>query len=429
MRSMRTLALSAASVAVVGAVLAVPAPSQAALTNTDFGLFASGFGTRVTGGNIPANSGDLGYQTIGCTRKAGHNVNNNTAGAKVPGLGTIGATTTKQRTIKSGDMVKSISEHKIADVVLDKSPLGKVTVEGLSSVSQAWWDGKAYKADSKAKIAHIVLDPAGPGRTIDLPIPGRDKPLVIPGIATIGIGNTVEKVKADGSGSFSYANGIWIKLHGTDTEVTVGRSRAEINGDAFSAVFNGFSNSVDATALGGAVQVGKNPLTNAGCAGTKGKLKTKSIAHVPLGKVGNIVDVKGLTSGQRSNQTKTTAGGYTFGEVANVNIGDGAIRIEAIRAQANANYVKGKGSTTSISGTKFGDIYIGKQKVSLAQLESALSRVDIPGLAKIETKVVVERSKNLVEVVALRLTLLDATKGTKTVVNIGHAKFKVNANK
>jgi hypothetical protein len=427
MRSMRTLALSAASVAVVGAVLAVPAPSQAALTNTDFGLFASGFGTRVTGGSLPANSGDLGYQTIGCTRKAGHDVSNNTAGAKVPGLGTIGATTTRQRTIKSGSMVKSISEHKIADVVLDKSPLGKVTVEGLSSVSQAWWDGKGYKSDSKAKIAHIVLDPAGPGRTIDLPIPGREKPLVIPGIATIGIGNVVERANADGA--HAYANGIWIKLHGTDSEVVVGRSRAEINGQAFSAVFNGFSNSVDASALGGLVKVGKNPLTNAGCAGTKGKLKTKSIAHVPLGEVGNIVDAKGLTSGQRSNQTKTTAGGYTFGEVANVNIGDGAIRIEAIRAQANVNYVKGKGSTSSISGTKFGDIYIGKQKVSLAQLESALSRVDIPGLAKIETKVVVERSKNLVEVVALRLTLLDATKGTKTVVNIGHAKFKVNANK
>jgi hypothetical protein len=424
---MRTLALSAASVAVVGAVLAVPAPSQAALTNTDFGLFASGFGTRVTGGSLPANSGDLGYQTIGCTRKAGHNVSNNTAGAKVPGVGTIGATTTRQRTIKSGSTVKSISEHKIADVVLDKSPLGKVTVEGLSSVSQAWWDGKGYKSDSKAKIAHIVLDPAGPGRKIDLPIPGRDKPLVIPGIATIGIGNIVERANADGA--HAYANGIWIKLHGTDSEVIVGRSRAEINGQAFSAVFNGFSNSVDASALNGLVKVGKNPLTNAGCAGTKGKLKTKSIGHVPLGEVGNIVDVKGLTSGQRSNQTKTTAGGYTFGEVANVNIGDGAIRIEAIRAQANANYVKGKGSTTSISGTKFGDIYVGDRKVSLAQLESALSRVNIPGLAKIETKVVVERSKNLVEVVALRLTLLDGAKGTKTVVNIGHAKFKVNANK
>lgn len=427
MRSIRTFALSAAAAAVVGAVLVVPAPSQAALTNTSFGLFASGFGTRVTGGSIPANSGDLGYQTIGCTRKAGYDVNNNTAGAKVPGVGTIGATTTKQRTVKSGATVKSISEHKIADVVLDKSPLGKVTVEGLSSVSQAWWNGKAYKADSKAKIAHVVLDPAGPGQKIDLPIPGRDKPLVIPGIATIGLGNTVENTNADGAQA--YANGIWIKLHGTDSEVIVGRSRAEINGQAFSAVFNGFSNSVDASALGGVAKVGKNPLTNASCAGTKGKLKTKSIGHVPLGETGDIVDVKGLTSGQRSNQTKTTAEGYTFGEVANVNIGDGAIRIEAIRAQANAKFVKGKGSTTSISGTKFGDIYINDQKVSLAQLGSALSRVDIPGLAKIETKVITERSKNLIEVVALRLTLLDATEGTKTVVNIGHAKFKVNSNK
>jgi hypothetical protein len=372
MRSIRTFALSAAAAAVVGAVLVVPAPSQAALTNTSFGMFAAGFGTRVTGGSIPANSGDLGYQTIGCTRKAGYDVNNNTAGAKVPGLGTIGATTTKQRTVKSGATVKSISEHKIADVVLDKSPLGKVTVEGLSSVSQAWWDGKGYKADSKAKIAHVVLDPAGPGQKIDLPIPGRDKPLVIPGIATIGLGNTVEKTNADGAEA--YANGIWIKLHGTDSEVIVGRSRAEINGQAFSGVFSGFSNSIDATALGGVAKVGKNPLTNAGCAGTKGKLKTKSIGHVPLGEAGDVVDVKGLTSGQRSNQTKTTAGGYTFGEVANVNIGDGAIRIEAIRAQANAKFVKGQGSTTSISGTKFGDIYIQDQGRRRAQQEPGRGR-------------------------------------------------------
>ena len=427
MRSIRTLALSAAAAAVVGAVLVVPAPSQAALTNTSFGLFASGFGSRVTGGNIPANSGDLAYQTIGCTRKAGYDVDNNSAGAKVPGVGTIGKTETRQRTVKSGETVKSISEHSITDVVLDESPLGTVTVEGLTSVSQAWWDGKGYKADSKAKVAHVVLDPAGPGQKVDLPAPGRDKPLIIPGIATIGLGDTVETTNADGAQA--YANGIWIKLHGSDSEVTVGRSRAEISGHAFSAVFNGFSDSVDGSGADGASQVGKNPLTNASCTGTKGKLKTKSVAGAPLGEAGNIVSVKGLTSGQRSNQTSTTAEGYTFGEVNSVNIGDGAIRIQGIRAQANAKYVKGKGATTSISGTTLGDIYINDQKVSAAQLESALSRVNIPGVDKIETKVVVERSKNLVEVVALRLTILDATEGTKSFVNIGHAKFKVNSNK
>ncbi|GGR73954.1 hypothetical protein GCM10010197_46530 [Nocardioides luteus] len=427
MRSMRTLVLSAAAAALTGGVLAVPAPSQAALTTTSFGMFANGFGTRVTGGSLPANSGDLGYQTVGCTRKAGHDVSNNTAGAKVPGLGNIGVTKTRQRTIKSGKTVKVISEHKVADVVLNKSPLGKVTIEGLSSVSQAWWDGSKFKADSKAKIAHVILDPAGPGQKIDLPIPGNDRPLVIPGIATIGLGNTTERTSANGA--MSYANGIYIKLHGTDSEVIVGRSRADINSKVYSGVFGGFGAAVDASVLGGTVEVGKNPLTNVTCTGTGGKELTKSLAGVPLGDAGNLVNVKGLSSGQRSSQTKTSASGYAFGEVANVNIGDGAIRIEAIRAQANAKYTKGKGTSVSTSGTKFGDIYINDQKVSLAQLGSALSRVDIPGLLKIETNVVTNRSKKLIEVVALRLTLLDATEGTKTHVNIGHARFAVNPDK
>lgn len=424
MRSMRTLVLSAAAAALTGGILAVPAPSQAALTTTSFGMFANGFGTRVTGGSLPANSGDLGYQTVGCTRKAGHDVSNNTAGAKVPGLGKIGATETRQRTVKSGKSVKVISDHKIANVVLKNSPLGKVTVEGLTSRSQAWWDGSNFKADAKANIARIMFDPAGPGPKHELKIPGRDKPLIIPGIATIGLGNTTERTKADGA--MSYANGVYIKLHGSDSEVIVGRSRADIGSKVYSGIFGGFGDAVDASALGGAVEVGKNPLTNVTCTGTKGKELTKSLAGVPLGDAGSILDVKGLSSGQRSSQTKSSATGYSFGEVANVNIGDGAIRIEAIRAQANAKFVKGSGTSTSTSGTKFGDIYIQDRKVSLAQLGSALSRVDIPGLAKIETNVVTNRSKKLVEVVALRLTLLDATDGTKSTVNIGHARFAVN---
>lgn len=421
MRSMRTFALSAAAAALTGGILAVPAPSQAALTTTSFGMFANGFGTRVTGGNIPANSGDLGYKTLGCTRKAGHDVSNDTAGAKVPRVGKIGVTSTRQRTIKSGKMVKVISDHKIADVVLTNSPLGKVTIEGLSSRSQAWWDGSKFKADSKANIAHIILDPAGPGRTIDLPIPGSDRPLVIPGIATIGLGNTTERTNADGA--MSYANGIWIKLHGTDSEVIVGRSRADISRKATLGIFGGFGASVDATALGGMVEVGKNPLTEVNCTGTKGKEVTKSVAGVPIN---DLIEVHGLRSGQKSDQTSTVASGYSYGEVANVNIGDGAIRIEALRAQANAKYVKGKGTTVSTAGTKFGDIFINDRKVSLAQLGAALSRVNIPGLLKIETNVVTNRSKKLIEVVALRLTLLDATEGTKTHVNIGHARFAVN---
>ena len=424
MRSMRTLVLSAAAAALTGGVLAVPAPSQAALTETSFGMFANGFGTRVTGGKLPANSGDLGYQTVGCTRKAGHDVSNNTAGAKVPGLGKIGATETRQRTIKSGKTVKVVSDHKIANVVLNNSKLGKVTVEGLSSRSQAWWDGAGFKADATSDIARVIFDPAGPGPKHELKVPGRDKPLIIPGIAPIGLGNTTERTKSDGA--MSYANGIYIKLHGSDSEVIVGRSRADINGKVFSGVFGGFGAAVDASALGGKVEVGKNPLTNVVCTGTKGKELSKSLAGVPLGDAGSIVKVKGLSSGQRSSQTKTSATGYSYGEVANVNIGKGAIRVEAIRAQANAKYTKGKGTSTSTSGTKFGDIYIQDKKVSLEQLRTALSRVDIPGLLKIETNVVTNRSKKLIEVVALRLTLLDATEGTKSYVNIGHARFAVN---
>lgn len=425
MSRLRTLALTAASAALGATILAVPAPSDAALVGTPFMMFGNGFGARVTGGSLPAGSSDLGYQTIGCSTKAGQDRTNNTAGATIPGIGTVGATSSRLRTVKSGSTVKTIADHKVASVVLTNSPLGKLTIEGLSSTSQAWWDGSAYKADAKANVAKIVLDPPV-GPNVTFPIPGPGKPVTVPGIATIGLGTTTEHVSA--TQAEAYANGVWVHVFGTDTDVVVGRSRADITKGQPHGVFGGFSDAVDGTALGGKATVGQNPLTNVTCKSTNGKLLKKALGDVELGQAGNVVDVQGLESGQRSSQTSTTASGYSYGSAAHVSLGGGKITIDGLRAQANAKYSTSSGTSSNTSGTSFGAITINGQKASLDQLGSALSKVNIPGLAKIETNVVTNRSSRLVEVVALRLTLLDATDGTKTVLNIGHARFAVNPN-
>jgi len=415
---------AASAVAAVSATLAtIPAASDAATTVTAFAMRTSGYAVRVSGGLLPVNSGDIGFESTGCTRKAGKSNSNKTANVTVPGLGKVGATTTRSWTAKSGKTVASRSEHNVASIVLSNNPLGTLTLKAVHSETNAYHNASGFHSVAKTTLGSIVYDPVV-GSKVSVPIPSPGKSVTVPGIATVTLGKTTTSHGKHSANAF--ATGVTVKVLASGSTVSLAHTGSAISDGAINGVFSGWSDGVDGSVLNGVSSVGRNPLTNVLCAGTRGKVKTKTLADLPLGKnFGGLIDVSGVSSGQKGTQSKTSASGYTFGRVASVSLGGGQIQIKALRAQANASWSKSKGTKVSSSGTSFGSITVNGKKVSLAQLGSALNKVNIPGLAGIKTNVVTKSAKKI-EVVALQLRLLDATKQTTTVVNIGHAKFGIS---
>lgn len=423
MPRLRTLAVATTLAAASVSLVSVASPSEAQTTATHYSFHANGWGTRVRGGNLPVNSGDLGYQSTSCTRMSGKDLVNRTAGATLPGVGKIGATVTRTRTIKSGGRLEARSTHRVASITLAQSTLGTLSIVGIESVARAYHDAHGFHAAGDTSIGKIELKTPLGTQTFPIPSPKRD--LTIPGLATISLGKVTDSKSAHSAKSD--VAGLQIKVIPTNTTIDVARAKAHIADGAPTGVFTGFSDAIDASVLGGVVTVGRNPLIHVPCSGSNGRLRGKSLAGLPLGSaLQGLVSVSGLNSANKSDQDKTSMGGFSRATVASVNLGGGQIVIKGLRAQANANWRKGHGFHVSKSGTTFASVQIAGQTVPISQLSDALNKVDIPGLAKIQTGYVVSKSKNSIEVVALRLTLLDATDQSKTVVNIGHARFALH---
>ncbi|WP_341928334.1 choice-of-anchor P family protein [Nocardioides psychrotolerans] len=400
------LATASPATAVVGA------PDNArAIVKTGFALNATGFGTLVTGGSVPASSDNTAYTAIGCTVRAGVTRSNYEAQVRVPGLGTVRGVRTKVWTEKKGPVVSSYSTHSIAEVVLADSPLGSLSIEGVRSMSRAFHTGTSFKTETDTSVAKILFTPPGGGQPQELEIPTPGQPLEIPGLARITIGNEVSAKIIDGVRAT--ADAINIRVFPTDTLTKVAHTATKIQKGAPFGTFRGYSAGTRARGLGETVKSGRTPLSLMPCKGTNGKELTKAAARVDLG--GQII-VRGVDTNQKARQAKGIGTGYELANIAKVNLGDGALVINAIVAKANVTR-KGDGLVRNANGTTVGSIVVNGEATSFP--DSGV--IEIPGLVKIQQKIV-RKIKNGISVIALRLTLLD---GSGAVVDLGMAELQV----
>src|SRR5690349_15093903 len=80
-------ALLLGSVALAGPTSAEPAPKATAKGAGDIALRAGAYGTRVEGGQIPADSGATAFIVIGCSTQPGIDRDNVIADAELPSVG------------------------------------------------------------------------------------------------------------------------------------------------------------------------------------------------------------------------------------------------------------------------------------------------------------------------------------------------------
>ncbi|WP_309649565.1 choice-of-anchor P family protein [Nocardioides sp.] len=409
--------VATATLALTGLATASPAtavvgsPDNArAIVKTGFALNATGFGTLVSGGQVPASSDNTAYTAIGCTVRAGVTRSNYEAQVEVPGLGTISGVRTRTWTEKKGPVVSSYATHSIAEVLIAESALGSLSIEGVRSMSRAFHTGTSFKTETDTSVARIILTPAG-GAPQELEIPTPGQPLEIPGLARITVGNEVSAKILDGVRAT--ADAINIRVFPSDTLAKVAHTATKIQKGAPFGTFRGYSAGTRARGLGETVKSGRTPLSLMPCKGTNGKELTKAVARVDLG--GQII-VRGVDTNQKARQAKGIGTGYELANIAKVNLGDGALVINAIVAKANVTR-KGDSLVRNATGTTVGSIVVNGEATSFP--DSGV--IEIPGLVKIQQKIV-RRIKNGISVIALRLTLLD---GSGAVVDLGMAEFQV----
>lgn len=389
--------------------------------STSFAFKSSGFGTRLIGGQVPAGSSTTGYlpagssttgyQVIGCTNQAGRSRIGDVAEATLPGLGTATGIKTRVWTTKRHGVVASHSRHSIAEIVLARSGLGKLTLDAVTSTATAYHDAGGFHGATTTRLGGLsFVPPIGPAQTFPLPTP--DEPVTIPGLATIYAGRHATHHSRTGASADAFA--LRVDVIPTGTSVRVAHSHAELASGFTGGIFRGSSAATHVVTAGGdIVRSGPNPLSVMPCQGTYGRTREKSLARVDLG--GQLI-VKGASSLVRGSQGDRRARGTSRAEVARVDLDGGQLVIGGIVGKVSVSR-HGHHLKRSTSGTLLGSVTVAGQRQTFPKT----GVLEIPGVARLE-RAVVHRTHSGISVIGLRVTLLD---GSGAVVDLAEARLKV----
>jgi hypothetical protein len=401
-----TIALASGSALLTGSpALAGPTSAAATTVPTHFAMQASGYGSRVGGGSIPASSDKSAFQIIGCTNLAGLSKTNAEAQLTPASDLTLSAVKTHVWTTKtSTGAVNSWASHKIATATLADTASGLV-INGISSISHSWHSATGFHATTRVKVADITLD------GVPYLVPARGTPLDLPGIGelTLGSGRTAR------SASAASATVDAVRLHVTATNTTtfLAHTHSQIVDGVRTGLFNGAAYGTSATGLSGQATSGATPLLIMPCQGTGGTIQHRSIARVHLG---GETNAKALTTSQRTVVAGGTADAYERAAVGTANV-TSTLHAKGVVAKAHVTRTSGGAYTKDTRGTSTGTIVYNGHQVAIP----ASGVLRIAGVARIESNVV-SRTRRGISVTALRVTLLD---GSLAVINIAHAKVSI----
>lgn len=405
---------TAVAVAAASVVLTVPTSSSAAAadrastakTTTPFAMRASGYGSRVDGGSVPADSGTTAYQAIGCTNKAGITRRNDVASATLPDVGKVEGIRTRNHTFHNAEKGKTtvLSTHKVAKVELGDS----LVLQGVTSKAKAWHAPSGFRRQVEATLVGIKAD----GETYSAPAPGET--LHIPGVARVTLGHY--SGFANENGALARANAVKVVLEPSGTVVRIAHSSAQIHRGLEVGRFRGQAFGTQVDALDSNVRSGPQPLSYLPCQGTHGQVRTKSLAAVDL--EGQIVvgavrnDVMGKTVGTKAKKRAT---GFTQSRIAGITLGP--LTVNVIKARANVTRFRSGKLVRNANGTTIGSIVVDGEEQAFPDTEPLV----IDGLLELRTNIV-RKIKNGIKVTAVRIKLLD---GTGATINLGNARLQI----
>ncbi|WP_147304631.1 choice-of-anchor P family protein [Thermasporomyces composti] len=409
-------AIAAGAAAAAALVATTPAQAQPA----QVGYAAQAYGTYAFTSDRSLVSGPTAYTEMACGTKPGLVFRNHTADVKVKGLGTIGATVTEVRSIESGNLRSSLATSETAKANLLG---GAITVDGITSSTKVTWDGTQFRTEQSATLADLQI--------LGVRIPLRPKPntkieLKLPGLGTVGAVELNKQYQKNSGTEFEaittalvvslLPNNPWLPKAGTT--LRVGNSKAVIT-KPMSGYFKGQGFATRINALDGMLSSGPTALAKVRCLGGE---TTNSIA---------ALDIDGLLEGgaARTHAVGVTKGSVSTSRVVNdtakLDLLDGAITVEALRAVAQAQRTGNGPVQLSTEGTKFVGLKVQGQPVLDADV-APNTKIDL-GIAQV-TLNKVRKTATTVEVTMVEVVVQDDILGlpTGSKIEIGRAYAGIN---
>lgn len=403
----------AASSAIAAATFVATTPAQAQPAKV--GYAAQAYGTYAFTADRSLVSGPTSYTEMACGTKPGLVFRNDTAETKVKGLGTIGATVTEVRSIESGTLRTSLATSETAKANLLG---GAVTVDGITSSTRVTWDGRQFRAEQSSTLADLQV--------LGVRIPLRPKPntkieLKLPGLGTVGAVELNKQYQKNSGTEFEaittalvislLPNNPWLPKAGAT--LRVGNSKAVLT-KPMSGYFKGQGFATRVNALNGMLASGPTALAKVRCLGGE---TTNSVA---------ALDIDGLVEGGAARTRAlgvakgSTSTSRVINEIGALDLLDGAITVDAIRAVARAERNGAGPVELSSQGSRFIGLAVQGHPTIRGDV-APNTKIDL-GLAQV-TLNKVRKTASTIEVTMIEVIVKDDVLGlpTGSKIEIGRA--------
>lgn len=378
-------------------------------TLTNFGFDAASFGSQTTG-NPNADSGPTALSFVPCTRYVPRSGENFVAqGGDGDGVSVQGVST-HNFTQRLGGATSAISVVQIASGTLAQ---GQVAFTDVVGRVRSFHGSAGYDVVTASSVGSLTVN----GVPVDVPAPGEEAEIPVPGAGTLILNHVVRNVTA--SSATGTVNVVRFEGDDGSTE-KIGRAFSRLDGEIEGGLFAGSAWGSDAR-TGDAAAFGQGALRPIPCPGTRGKVLANETgqSRFDFGSIGaRRSSVYGV---QRENASAT---GWTHSHVDGATFGGGQLRFRNINAFANVTRFAGGAVARDADGTGVGAIFVNDEQV---QPPAPGQPQGIAGLGTFTVRSV-QLSDNGIAVTAVVVRLSNGTPEDTTddtVVNLGQARLAI----
>jgi hypothetical protein len=374
--------------------------STHARATTNFGFFGQAFGSRVSGGTLPANSGRTALAFLGCSRATGLSDANTLANVNLGSLSVHGIKS-QTKTYRSSGSVNVRSVNTIANVGNDNALL---EIRGIKAVARTWHNATGFHRSARTTVASV--------QSLNVDFPVVNNTVTIPGVATLTLNG--RRGSSGAHGASMIATSVKVDLDATDSTVVLGNASAKISDGFVTGILAGQGIAAKGSVLNSTATTGRVARQPLNCRGTNGVWKTNNSAAL---NVPNSVRLGAASGSARGKQVDRSHGyAQTRGSVARATLGGGNLVIKGIVGAANVTKA-GTRLVKSAKGTHILSIVFNGRSV---RIPTKGHPVTVGNLAVLSVPRV-HKTRLGISVVALRVDLLSTTAS----LDLGIAKASI----
>jgi hypothetical protein len=381
---------------------------------TGEGLFYTGnaYGTYAFVGKTVV-AGRSALVTLGCTTTAGIHNTNTVGTVNVPNVITTGAIDTTADSLGSGGTVKSRTSADIHDASLLS---GLITTTEVKAVSTTAHSAAGFHLSAAgSSFVNLVVN--------GVPITGTPAPnttIHLPGVGRVVLNEQIRRIGTRRASLTVNMVHVYVTIDlpgiakGTQIILAHATSDLELNK----------AGSLDGIAYGTKAHVGHvvisgpSAVVHMPCAGTKGRVKTNSVASVSLPGIGSTGTVTDTAQGSID---ATTATGETTSTVQAADLLAGLVTADLIKADAHASKTGGNISLGD-AGSTFVNLVVNGQPISGDV--AANTRIKVDGLTIWLHRVITKSNSievRMIEIIAKEGNVFGLQTGTDIQIAVAEA--------